>query len=270
MKKIIIFIIIFLTLASLGFLSYKLFFKKKTPEPVRAVISKRQELVNQLALEKRPYVTITPREDGKEISMTIFGLKNSEEKAEYELEYQAGTMIQSAVGKINFLEEKPPVTKKLLLGSCSAGGKCSYDKDVSGGSLALYFDGAESYGLRGDFTYNKMSEKVGLFSSRDVKVSLDIGSKGLAKDAFLIVASTMGLPGEVSGKVLIGPVGFFTSSNPNLSQAALTFKSHEDLSQAKIMGWTGSSWKEYAGKVGEGDISTSVDQLSTFILVNPQ
>lgn len=267
-KKWIIIPLVIIVLAAGGFFGYKKFFAKKKKEEPKKVVSKKAQLVNQIELGKRPYLTLVPREDGREVSMTIDKLQLGEENVEYELEYQAGNMIQGAGGRIDFTQEPAPVTKKLLFGSCSKG-KCTYDENVSGGSLTLTFAGKEGYALKGDFTLNKMSEKEGIFSSRDAKVSLEVGSKDLPADVYVIVASTMGLPGKVEGKVISGPVGFFTANKATLKSATLTFKSHDDLSKAKIMMWDGSQWQDLEGKAGEEEISASVDQLGVFVLMTP-
>jgi len=266
-KKIVIFIIILVFLGG-GFLAYKKFVKKPSTEEKKAVVSKKKPQVNLIDLEKRPYVTLVPREDGREVSMTITKTHFGEDKVEYELEYQAGTMIQGAFGRIDFSEEPLPVTKKLLFGSCSKG-KCKYDEDVSGGSLTLYFKGSEDYAVKGEFTIGQTGEKEGVFSSRDAKISLDVGEKGLSAGTFVIVSSTIGLPEEVEGKVLAGPVGFFTANSVKINQATLSFKGiNEDLDKVKVLGWVNSQWQVYEAVKEEDGISSQVDSLGTFVLVS--
>lgn len=267
MKKIIIVIIILLILAGGGFFAYKKFFSaKKVKEESRAIIKKRPQ-INLLEIAKRPYVTLYCREDGKEMSFTIDQLKNRETKVDYELEYQTGTLLQSGGGTIDLETETTPVERKILLGSCSAGGKCSYDENITGGSLTLYFEGKENYGLKGEFTLNKMSEAEGVFNSRDVKTSLDVGKNGLAANAIVIVFNPLGLPGEIDGQIIGGPTGFFTLSSVKLLKAVLTFKSHEDLTNVKIFGWIDDKWQEFETEIGQGLAKTSIDTLGTFVLV---
>lgn len=262
MKKIILILIILAVLGG-GFFAYKAISSKK--QASKKVVQKKKPEVNLIEMEKRPYITLVPREDGHEVSMTIADLKLKETDLEYEMEYQAGNMLQGAGGRIDFTEEKPPVSKNLLFGSCSKG-KCKYDEDVSSGSLTLYFSGKEDYGLKGDFTIAKMEEAEGVFNSRDVKVSLNVGEKGLDDEVFVVVLYTMGLPAEVDGEVIAGPYGFFTSQEQSLKEAELTFKSSEQ-GDLKILGWDGSQWQEYETKVADGQAVAEVDQLTTFILV---
>ena len=268
MKKILVIFIILAILTGGGFFAYQKFFQKEKAEETKKVITKKKPQINLLELEKRPFVILLPRIDGHELFVTIDGLKMGEDSVEYELEYQAGTMLQGAFGRIDFQEEPVPVTKKLLLGSCSKG-KCKYDEDVSGGSLTLYFEGKEDYGVKGEFTLNKMSEKKGVFSSKDEKISLDVGKTGLASGTFVVVLDTIGLPEEINTKVLAGPIGFFTASEQSIKKATLTFKEiKEDITDAKILCWNEKEWQEYEVETEGEEASAQIGQLGTFILVS--
>lgn len=268
MKKVLIVLSVLIVLIGGGFFAYQKFFQKEKVGESKKVITKKKPQINLLELEKRPFVILLPRVDGHELFITIDSLKMGEEKVEYALEYQTGTMLQAGTGRINFEEEPTPVTKKILLGSCSKG-KCKYDEDVSGGSLTLYFEGKEDYGVKGEFTLNKMSEKEGVFSSKDKKISLDVGKTGLASGTFVVVFDTIGLPEEIDNKVLAGPIGFFTASKQSIKKADLTFKEIEqDLSGAKILGWNGKEWQEYEVEIDDDSASARIDQLGTFVLVS--
>ena len=274
MKKTTLITLIIIILILLGFIgggfAYLKFGKKPAgkPEQGERVVTQ-VEKINDLELEKRPYVSLVPREDGKELFLTISNLKLREAKVEYELEYQAGTMIQGVFGRIDFGEETPPVTKKLLLGSCSKG-KCKYDEDVTGGTLTLRFSGGErDYVLREDFTLNLMSEKEGLFTSRNTKVSLDVGSQGLSASTYVVVMLTFGLPKEVKGELIAGPIGFFTTQQiPLRKEVTLTFKEVEEAEGVKAYGLVKDEWQEFEEvEVEDNSISVSVDQLTTFVLI---
>lgn len=264
MKKIII-VILVLLLAGGGFFTYRTISAKKQTEQKKVVTSKKRNPVNILDLDKRPYITLVPRVDGHEVSMTIDNLHYKEDMVEYELEYQAGTMLQGAGGRIDFSVESAPITKKLLFGSCSKG-KCKYDDNVSAGSLTLYFEGKEDYSLKGEFTIAIAKENEGIFQSRDVKVSLDTGAS-LEDNTFVITASTMGLPQEVEGEVLAGPIGFFTANKQTIKKATLTFKGISETENLKVLGWDGIEWQEYGAEIEENTVVAEVNQLTTFVLV---
>lgn len=268
-KAILITIILVIFIFIGGGVAYLKFGKKsvKKSEQGERVITQ-VETINELGIKERPYVTLAPREDGKELFLTIANLSLRETKVEYELEYQAGTMIQGVFGRINFGEEKPPVTKKLLLGSCSKG-KCKYDENVAGGTLTLRFSGEREYVLREDFTLNLMSEKEGLFATRNTKISLDVGSRGLPADIYLVVMPTFGLPRPVEGKIIAGPIGFFTAAPASLTkEATLTFKGIEETEGVKVYGLVKDEWQAFKEvEVKDSTVSVLVDQLTTFVLV---
>ncbi len=227
--------------------------------------TRKVEQINKLAIKDRPYVTLTPRADGKEVTMTLDNILNATE-AEYELEYTAGSMIQGVFGTIDFTEDEPPVEKDLLFGSCSKG-KCRYDENVSGGSLTIRFDGGEeAYTLKSDFNLQQMADRKGVFTSKDIKASLDVGTS-LSSSAYVVVQGTMGLPAELEGEILAGPYAFIAASAPSLRGAELTVKSKDYLTDAKLMFFNGKVWEELVSEIGEGKISAPVTSLGTFVLV---
>jgi hypothetical protein len=230
--------------------------------PVRKV-----EQINKLPLQDRPYVTLTPRSDGREVTLRLDNVKDAD-RVEYELEYQAGSTIQGVFGTIDLAKEKLPVSKKLLFGSCSRG-KCRYDENVSGGSLTLRLEGGkETFVLKTDFNLQQMADQKGVFTTKDARAVLDVGSRGLPASTYLVTASTMGLPAPVESEVIAGPYAFLTAATLKLSQAKLTVKSKADLSQAKLLRWSGREWKKLKAEVSEGKISAPVSSLGTFVLVN--
>src|SRR3989344_8015868 len=134
---------------------------KGTPSAPKAT-PKPNEPVNTIDIKDRPYVTLAPTLGGKhpqgqEVTLTLHNVTLGATSVEYELEYQAGTLIQGAYGTIDLIKEKPPVNKDLLFGSCSTGGKCAYHKDVSGGNLTLRFKGgSQNFNLKSEWNLQKM------------------------------------------------------------------------------------------------------------------
>ena len=232
-----------------------------TPTPVA--------LINQLPVKERPYVTLVPRADGREVTLTVFDNRGAE-RVEYELEYQAGNLIQGVFGRIDFTEEKPPVSKKLLFGSCSKG-KCKYDENVSGGSLTLRFEGGENFALKGNFTLQQMAAQEGLFTSRDGRLSLEVPEGSLPATTYLIVADTFGLPGQLEGEVVAGPYGFFTAEATKLKKpATLTFKlsQQEEVAALKVFAWVNDQWQplDEGREEQPGQLSVTLDRLTTVVL----
>jgi len=239
---------------------------KKKQAPEEQIPQRRVEQINKLAIKDRPFVTLTPRADGREVTLMIDNVASAT-SAEYELEYQAESLIQGVFGTIDFTEDRPPVTKKLLFGSCSKG-KCRFDEGVTGGSLTIRFEGdAEPYILKSDFNLQLMGDKEGVFASKDIKAKLDVGRSGLPLTTYVIVTGTMGLPGEVEGEVVAGPYAFLAASSHKLSNAELTIQSKEDLTDAKLLYWTGLAWSELDVEVSEGKITAPVTNLGTYVVV---
>src|SRR3990167_1110847 len=262
-QKLKIIIPLILVLAAFGIF----FFTRKPKDTGQDQIPQRKiEEINKLPVKDRPFVTLTPRADGREVTLTVDKVKNAT-TIEYELEYQAESLIQGVFGTIDLTKESQPVAKDLLFGSCSKG-KCRYDEGVSGGSLTMRFEGAgEAYVLKSDFNLQLAGDREGEFTSKDAKATLNVGRSGLPLTTYVIVAGTMGLPAEVEGEVVAGPYAFLAPTAQKLSAAELGIKSKEDLTGARIMFWNGSSWVELDATIGEGTISAPATALGTFIVV---
>lgn len=227
--------------------------------------TKKMDEINKLAIADRPFVTLVPREDGKEVKMTIDRVKAADQ-VEYEMEYQTDSLIQGVFGTIDFTKEPVPVSKDLLFGSCSKG-KCRYDEGVTGGSLTMRFEGNTPFALKSDFNLQQQFDRDGRFVSRDSKATLDVGKTGLPNNTFVIVAGTMGLPADVSGEIIAGPYSFLSAASPVLKSATLTIQSKDDLTGAKLMFWNGKVYSELKASVTDGKISASVTGLGTFLVV---
>jgi hypothetical protein len=245
--------------------SWLLWPSKKTKIPATTQTKKVEE-INKVAIKDRPFVTLAPREDGKEVTMVVDRVKNAT-NVEYEMEYQAAELIQGVFGTIDFKTEEPPVTKDLLFGSCSKD-KCRYDEGVTGGSLTMRFEGGSApYALKSDFNLQQMFDRQGKFVSKDSRVTLDVGTKGLTDKTFVIVAGTMGVPTEFDEEIVAGPYSFLAATSPSLKNATITFQSKEDLTGAKLMFWNGKTLTELKAELEEGKISASVTGLGTFLVV---
>ena len=228
----------------------------------------RIEPVNQLPISRRPFTLIIPRSDGREVRIIVNRLENASQ-AEYELEYQAGTLLQGAFGKIDFTKEEAPVTRNILLGSCSAGGKCSYHEDVIGGTLLLRYANGETTALKSEWNFQVMSEQEGRFTSRDAKFTYDVGKNGLSARTFVIITQTMGLPAPVDGEVVGGPYAVSLPKKVSLRarEIELTMRTNTTDSNVKLLGWTEDGWKEYEATRKGKTLEAIVDQATTFVAV---
>lgn len=225
--------------------------KKKISEPV-----------NQIAVSDRPYVQIIPQADGRNLMVEINSVPKPADSAEYELEYQAGTLLQGAFGLIDL--ESLPSSTKVLLGSCSAGGACTYHTDIKGGSLVLKFNGAENYALKQDWRYfDNWGNKETEFGSKDAKFQMT--SKDLAKQRFIVVYNSPGYPTGLTGTVVSDPYSL-TGSAAFTGKAEVTMRATEE-GTLKIMGYNGTSWKSFETTVDGKSATATVDLMELYVVV---
>jgi hypothetical protein len=214
------------------------------------------EPVNVIPVEERPYVTIEPNQNGRNLLITIHDLKKGAEKAEAEVEYQSGTLLQGAMVAFNL--QTLPDSQDMLLGSCSAGGKCSYHEEVTGGSILLRFLGDEKYVLKNDWAFINNAEKETTFASRDSKFSLE--GTGLARIPHGVILQSPGLPENTERKLLSAP---YATAVDGAVRGALSvhIRLNEDVADATILAWTGTAWKELKTTVAEQTATASSDVL---------
>lgn len=154
MKKlapVIIFALVLLSIITV------LVLKKKSNDPVSIddqEAAGARLVINQLDQDKRPFTILSQHSTGK---LLAFYLENTSyiEGATIDLEYLSGDLLKGARSTL----ESPisdPFAKAFLLGSCSAGGKCSFDKDLISGSLKLKLrvqEESDIHVLKGDYSF---------------------------------------------------------------------------------------------------------------------
>lgn len=87
-------------------------------------------------------VDLSPKPDGKSVILSVSNIPDGTESLEYELSYTTDEGLpKGALGKIT-LGGKTEVTRDILLGTCSTGGKCTYDTGVTSVKLVLKFNSA--------------------------------------------------------------------------------------------------------------------------------
>lgn len=217
---------------------------------------------NIISVAERPYVQIIPEADGRNLDLQVNTLPKAADSVEYELEYQAGTLLQGAFGLIELADL--PGTAQILLGSCSAGGACTYHTDVKGGSLVLKFEGAEEYALKQDWRYfDNWGNKETQFSSKDAKFQLD--STDLAKQRYVVIYNSPGYPTGLSGTVVSEPYSL-TGSSSLTGSAELTMRANEEGSLT-IMGYNGTSWESFPTTTDGKSATATVDLMELYLVV---
>ena len=218
-----------------------------------------------VAVEERPYVTLTPRTDGHELKLEIENLKDVQ-TVEYELVYLAGDLSRGVIGSVDPKGETS-ISRDLLLGSCSKN-VCKYDEGVTEGTLTLRFrgpGGTQKYELA--FYLQKGSEAREGLTSGDGNFTFQ---GVLPSNSFYLISGTLGVPQKPSGKIIGGPYGIFTVGSTS-AKGTIKLRLSQASPEAKVFGWDGNSWKEYSkGFETDGElVSVEVDRLTTFLAVSP-
>ena len=218
--------------------------------------------INELPLAERPVVLLETL-DSRNIQLSVQTLKKPAQSMEYELEYQAGSLLQGAFGSIEL--GSLPAQEKILLGSCSAGGACTYHQDVKGGSLVGKFASDDApYVLKSDWKYIENTAKESAVSSKDAKFQFN--SPALAKQAIILIFNGFGYPAGLEGTPISDPYMISTSSTVS-GEGELTIRANEEGATA-IMGWDGSTWKTFApSKVDGKSVTATVPFVQMYIVV---
>lgn len=259
-KKIIIAVVAVLALLAGGYGIYTL--TQKPAEVVEEPTKKKQTVRNYNTIEvaERPYITITPV-DARNISIAIEEVKKEADTVDYELEYQTGTLVQGAFGQIQVATT--PAIDKILLGSCSAGGACTYHEDVKGGELRAFFEGANKYDLKSDWKYIE-NQGESAFVSKDAFFKIE--SDDLASHTLLVIYNSPGYPGELEG-TLVSEVYSLTSSKALSGTAELSIRAKAE-GTLTIMGWDGKAWQSFETTTDGKTATATVDLMEAYVAVS--
>lgn len=238
--------------------------RNKRPEPAVRERPKVQEAVNTVPLAERVYATLAFAKEsshptGRELTVTVAQAKGAG-KIEYELEYQAGTLVQAGLGSITPAEEEVPYKRDILLGSCSAGGACSYHQDVLGGTLLLRFKDSAAGNLKGEWNFYEPGND-GKFGSRDAKFQIEAGK---LKNAFVIISQTLGLPKSVEGEVVAGPYHVETTATATGEMAATIRLAKEG--KATLWHWDGGMYREIPAEVEGKTVTAKLREAGTYLV----
>lgn len=166
-----------------------------------------EETVAEIALEKRPVVSLIPSTDGHWLTMQIEKIGVDAATLDYELVYTVGDgRTQGVPGTIKLADEGAVIERELLLGSESSG-KYRYDEDVENGTLTLRFRNDKGK------LVGKLSTDFKLLSDTPELVSADGKFVLKSEDVFqgfYVVMIVFGLP-DTKYTDVIGPYGVFTS-----------------------------------------------------------
>ncbi len=167
-------------------------------------------VVNELALAERPFTVLVPHATNRLFTFVALNA-NKAKTASLDLEYLSGDLLKGATATL----ETPitsPYIKAIILGSCSTGGKCSFDQELKSGTmkLKLVFAGQNVIQvLKGDFAF-----VTGQNNLPDGKV-IFAPSTASKKDN-LILLNSFGLPKAVEKETLLYPIVISAVSSKNI------------------------------------------------------
>lgn len=239
-----------LTIALVGLLLSACGAKKESTDNQKNNPATSKVLLNELAFADRPFVALVPHSTNR--LFTFYGQNlNKATEASIDLEYQSGDLLKGIKANIEVpIADK--YMKGIILGSCSTGGKCSFDKDLKTGTtkLRMKFAGkSETHLLKGDFTF-----VLGQPNLPDGKVNF-MPTKNSAKDN-LIMMNSFGLPIAFDKEVVLYPVVFSATSDKvisgELSLAAPTATS--------ALIYDGNNFVPLKSTVKDGNVVISLNQ----------
>lgn len=238
-----------------------------TPEPEAAQGKKKTKItepVNVIPMSERPYILVSPTADKRNVTIAVDALKKEATDVDYELEYQSGSLLQGAFGLITL--DSLPATTKILLGSCSAGGACTYHEDVQGGSLTTRFSGTENYALKTDWKYIELTDGESEISSRDAKFQLS--GADIADIDIAIIADSSGVPAGLEGTPVSAP--YTLQTVPTLSgTASLSIRANEE-GELSIAGWNGEEWTVFETTIDGKTATAEVKLMELYVVVKSE
>ncbi|MBD3250576.1 MAG: hypothetical protein GF381_03350 [Candidatus Pacebacteria bacterium] len=217
--------------------------------------------VNIIPQEEAPYLRLVPV-DSHNIQIEVAQVKKPADSMEYELEYQSGSLLQGAFGEIMISEL--PAIEKILLGSCSAGGSCTYHEDITGGTLLLSFDGPEDYALKNGWRYFENTDRETEFGSKDAKFL--VKSDDLAAKSYLIVYNSPGYPAQLPGK-LRSPVYQLSTAGTLIGQGQVTIKADQDSPNLILVGYDGQEWQELESVIEDRTVTATGKLMEAYAVI---
>lgn len=218
---------------------------KKTP-PTRQI----HQLINALPIAKRPFLIILPHSTGKLLTLYLDRIGDSHKQLTIDLEYLSGNALKGGRTTID-LPKPMPYSQAFLLGSCSSGGKCSFDTDLISGDIKNKLDdGSETVNvLKSNFVF---VNKGGVVST-DGRVTYTPTS---AKQKDQIMMDTQGLPKEIEGELAYSPIAISAVNGTKIA-GKLNFKVG---GVTKVMIYDGANFQPFKAVILEDSVSIDLSQ----------
>jgi len=240
--------------------------EQASQEPVKRKVT---EPVNIIPVAERPYLQLIPQTNGRNVELVVSEVKKPASSMEFELEYQAGSLLQGAFGAVDI--SSLPASEEIMFGSCSAGGACTFHTDIKGGTLLSRFEGAEgaqSYAVKQEWRYFDNASKLTEVASKDAKFQLE--SKDISSQRYLIVYNTPGFPGteaDLPG-TLVSEIYSLAGSSQMKGLGTLTIRAAQE-GDLTVIGFDGTEWQTFETTVDGKSATAEVSLLEAYAVVIP-
>lgn len=191
-----------------------LFFSSRIQKDSADIVDDSKLLINELEHSRRPFFLLIQHSTGKLLTLYL-GKVDQVESATIDLEYLSGDLLKGARSTLSSFDSEP-FSQAFLLGSCSAGGKCSFDQDLISGSskvkLSLKKEKTQHI-LKGGFMFVNSDETTtadGRFTYTSTSITghqlliNTLGSpNGLNSDPYLYPLAITSTSSEISGHMAV-------------------------------------------------------------------
>lgn len=186
----------------------------KKSAPTEPQNNTQQRIINQLPIDQRPFVALFPHPSGKLVTLYI-DKPGDIKDAKLEIEYLSGNSLKGGRASLDF-PTSLPYTRSFLLGTCSAGGSCSFDTDLSTGTVKTSFKlGKDLHVLKDTFVFIN-----GPSQTSDLRAKFEPSKALIGRQ---ILSFTHGYPNQTNLQVT-QPGLILTSGNSNKIQGELSLK----------------------------------------------
>ena len=218
---------------------------KATPTP-----DARRQLINDLDYSKRPFVAVFPHSSNKLLTLYVDNIAPEFKNLILDLEYLSGNALKGGRTSIGF-PTSMPFTQAFLLGSCSSGGRCSFDTDLISGNLKnrLETDSqTDIHILKSDFVFVTKGQAI----TSDSRVSYQPSDKVVNQ----IIQNTQGLPKAIDGQLAYPPIAITSVSNKKVT-GQLSFR----VSGIKtVMIYDGNSFQSLKADISSDEVKVNLTQ----------
>jgi len=220
---------------------------KNQPSPSTSPNS--QFLVNALEYPKRPFIVVVPHSTQRLLTLYLSNFDPDIKSSIVDIEYLSGDSLKG--GRVTPVLPIPfDYARSFLLGSCSTGGKCSFDQDLKTGTIKTRLEFTSSqHILKSDFVFVS-----GTSTTSDGRLNFVPKDK---KQTNLIFGYSQGLPIPFTGEPILPPIYFSSSKLENI-QGRLQIKS-DIPSSVKI--YDGTAFKNIDFSKNSDGISLNIDNI---------